>query len=463
MAKEYAIVGAGMAGLAAAEVIHALDSTATITLYEALSVVGGRASTQDFGGDVMDWGCEALEAGDNAPTVVLKASGTPLKKYTVNDDAPLDSSFEPTDCNKKLYYSFFNGKATDISKAVWFADSPNIDQFQDNIDAVENDPTGNAADSALHGVVIDLTDADTTAERMKILGNQILFGEGAPPGYASLRDANRADQLQAQFGQSPGTVYFKEGLGDTVVKWATDNVLSDVTLVTGATVSKVQNVMVDADDEKVPKVELTFTKNSNQAKKNFDAVLVTVPSNAVTATLVPELSTPALKAFRSCPLGIYYKVLITGIKGTVAVPPANRRVFATIKTLGDPVHIGQSPNGKFCYMHAAGVTGLNFSQDPKNAEKYIRKALRALNPGALDFSAASYVHCPWFTAPGFGGSYSYCKTGKDTARLVLASLKVGHIYFAGEACSPIWYGQLAGAMESGQRMARQLVTDMDDD
>jgi monoamine oxidase len=55
------------------------------------------------------------------------------------------------------------------------------------------------------------------------------------------------------------------------------------------------------------------------------------------------------------------------------------------------------------------------------------------------------------------GAYSYVRVGGEGAREALAAPEGGRLYFAGEATDPGQAGTVAGALQSGQRAARELL------
>jgi monoamine oxidase len=70
---------------------------------------------------------------------------------------------------------------------------------------------------------------------------------------------------------------------------------------------------------------------------------------------------------------------------------------------------------------------------------------------------AAYAH-DWQQDPYARGAYTYVKTGGDHAREALASAVASTLYFAGEATDVAGEaGTVAGALQSGQRAARELL------
>ena len=92
-------------------------------------------------------------------------------------------------------------------------------------------------------------------------------------------------------------------------------------------------------------------------------------------------------------------------------------------------------------------------------EKLIAEALRALRSifGRVPVPRAALVH-DWRRDPFARGAYSYVRVGGEGARENLAAPIGDTLFFAGEATDTEESGTVAGALRSGERAARQLVT-----
>lgn len=470
MPNSYAIIGGGMAGLAAAETLISKDPEATITIYEALNRLGGRAYTETIAGVPMDWGCEALEAGERAPTEVLKEYGRVLETVYPDNDEALGPKFAPTDNETQLFFDTTDSGNTDVSFAVQFADPPELQQMNANIDAVRNNVFWPPPDSLMFNVDLHFPREDFYLQRMKVLSQYQCFSEGAVPGRASLRDLIRSENLQRENDHEESVVYFAEGLGATVMNWADKTVLgnSNVVQKLNTPVKKVENTPAPSGGPPDPgtKRQVAITTNDDETDI-YDAVLVTASTNVIASSVLdlPDLPPEDLQAFKDCPLGTYYKIAVENV-ADIRLPAPNRRIFATYKRYGDLLHIAQSADGNLVLAHASNYLGAQFADGSMDPRIWFKNTLQGLHNGELDFSTAVFHTAPWYVRPEdggtFGGAYSYCKTGRSDARERLASLNVGQIFFAGEACSPMWYGQLAGAMESGQRMANRMYDSLTD-
>ena len=444
-----AIVGAGMAGLAAAEI---LVQDNQVTLYEASDRVGGRAWTEDIGGEPIDWGCEALEAGDLAPTAKLEEYGTKA-------DAP-------EDCDP--YIRAINDHGAGIVNDVFGAGA--ADQMDENVSVAQQhyglfetmrEQSGPGAAAQFYDEFVaasdDITaevDLDPGAARIDALLSEYgSFSESSALGESSAFDRGRAEFLQAKKHHESGATYFEEGLGAVVYAWADDKILrkAKMTLCLSTPIESIRNV--DDGVEVTPK---------NRSPVAFDAVIVTVPTRVIAdeEIEIEDLSPEQLQAFRDCPLGHYHKIAVTGM-GNLTCPAPNKRVYMCDEELNYAFYISASPQGHYYMAHIAGAQAEICNADHGGTEKAFLAMLLALNPDAKKPDNPVFYHSNWHEDPCVGGAYSYSKAGKGLARQILHQLTVGRIYFAGEACSLMWYGSLAGAMETGQETAMRLVQDLE--
>jgi monoamine oxidase len=77
----------------------------------------------------------------------------------------------------------------------------------------------------------------------------------------------------------------------------------------------------------------------------------------------------------------------------------------------------------------------------------------------IDRSPVTAVHIgDWTSDPWVRGGYAFLDPGFDPAWRALLSRRAGRIVFAGEHTSERWQGYMNGAVESGQRAARELLS-----
>ena len=71
--------------------------------------------------------------------------------------------------------------------------------------------------------------------------------------------------------------------------------------------------------------------------------------------------------------------------------------------------------------------------------------------------AEEVLRTTWEDDPWARGGYAFFDPGFDPAWRSLLSKRAGRIVFAGEHTSDDWQGYMNGAVESGQRAARELL------
>ena len=75
----------------------------------------------------------------------------------------------------------------------------------------------------------------------------------------------------------------------------------------------------------------------------------------------------------------------------------------------------------------------------------------------FDPSTASPIKTFWIGDPYTRGAYAYYKTGQYTAFCGVERIAEGDVHFCGEQTSLMWQGYINGAVESGERVAREIL------
>lgn len=462
MAK-VAVIGAGMAGLAAAsELLHSLKN-AQITLLEASDRVGGRAYTTRIGNEPIDWGCEALEGdADSETSKLFKSFAHPIDGPAENDPliVKLDDDLADDALNDQVLM-------TSTVSADMEANAVAAGELYEREKAKKKPgqwvhPEGEA-DSLLRGVNLG-HGSDRIAALLSQYGGS--FAESSLLGQSSAWDRGRAMSLQGELGGGGGGggggddsgAYFAKGLGATVGEWAAAHVLNRAGLTNrlGWPVGIVRNV--EASGER----RVDVVNANGAATLSFDAAIITVPTTVIASgALVVEGMTKAQKgAFADCPLGHYHKIAVTGAPPITGLA-RNTRIYVCDSKLEYTFFITASPKNGYYMAHVAGEAGKRCNDDPRWAEQTFLTFLDYLHGAKVPRAALKFHHSDWHSNPCFGGAYSYSKVGKGHARETLSDLTIGAIYFAGEACSLKWYGSLEGAMATGTRAAKRVVELLD--
>lgn len=472
------IVGAGMAGLSAAKILAAAEHE--VRIYEALPRLGGRAfSTKvDVGGGKtapFDWGAEAIEATADAEI------------WQIDDPQKIDKTRTETDPDANSEYGAVNDDVTIIPFAPGHPErnlpvkengtvstSANTRDVEKHFNATHNDDYFHQVDLRLG----QRGDQDIAQRLSNFLFWPVISdaAEVNPP-LGSIHNQVRSG-MENQ-GYSRAEYDIKQDLGDKVQAWAKANNL-DTLCTLNQSVLSVENDKSGPNVGKVV-VRVCDLKEQKSREENFDAVLITAPTDRVRGgsessntdlsyIYLPELSELEVAPFRANPLACYFKLAISGLASIkdssknpkLVRPHVNETEFVTFETGYSAITLGRSSDGEIVYLHAAGDTGRVMSDNPQLAANALVHAIRTLNPQITDEEIAG-CHIwayDWNKVPSIGGSYSANIPGLWMSRDMLKTFKKGKIYYAGEACSTRWFGQLAGAMESGEATAHRMNADL---
>jgi monoamine oxidase len=127
--------------------------------------------------------------------------------------------------------------------------------------------------------------------------------------------------------------------------------------------------------------------------------------------------------------------------------------------------IGQRGHAGMLVCFPGGAQGTRFTGAVHGAapEPTAQRYLRALDPalpGALRaFNGLAYQDF-WIADPLSRGAYSYYKVGQYTTLCGEERIAQGNVHFCGEQTSVMWQGYINGAVESGERAAREIRQDL---
>ena len=199
---------------------------------------------------------------------------------------------------------------------------------------------------------------------------------------------------------------------------------------------------------------------TSQGTITADKAIITVPTNLIAQGAIRF--SPALPekvdAAANLPLGLADKVMLALDEPELLPIDGNLRA-ATMRTEMGTYHL--RPFGQPCIE---GFFGGRFAQALEDAGD------GAIAAHAID-EIASYVggdirrklrplkESRWAHDPFARGSYSHALPGHAGKRAVLAAPVDGRLFFAGEATSPNFFSTAHGAHDSGERAAREVITD----
>jgi monoamine oxidase len=440
--RQILVIGAGMAGLVAARLLH--DSGLKVTVIEARDRVGGRTWTADFGGIPIDLGASWIhDADDNPLTEWCSELGTPLA-YTPSSHVRIYDHFAENEAVRWVDYQTavrraWRGIAAASLAVGSAAAAQEISAWQDATPAL-------SLAQAL-APVLARADALPHFDR-RLLGYIISTAEGVE-GAPFERIA-----LQNWFPREAGAVNaMPVGGYVSLIEDAARGL--DIRL----------NTHVAAIRHDANGISVTTQDGSFEG----DAVIVTTPLSILQQDVLRF--EPALPdAWRQAVARIGYgrgatlnKIFLRFAEPfwpatedrIIALPPSleERGLFITWMNLteltGEPVLLSftSGANGAACDSGA-----------PDDA--LVATALGALRsifgpdvPEPVDYRITRWLSDPWAR-----GSYSYSDVmTRAEDRLRYADPIHDRLYFAGEAASPRYYGTVHAALLSGQHAAFQLL------
>lgn len=404
---DIAIVGAGAAGLAAAEAVAA--SGLTGVLLEARDRLGGRAHTIHTSVGPIDLGCEWLHSADVNPLVArVGALGLTLDKtpppWANIADSPIFSREE-----RALFGEAFQALDARIEAA--------------------------AQDGGPDRPASDLLDPDS--RWTPLLNAFSAFYNGAEFDQVSLHDYAAYEDTEVDWRVA-------EGYGAAIARL-------------GGHLPTRLSCPVSMIRHDGHRVELETALGTISAR----AVIVCAPT-AILATgalrFMPALP-DKLDAASGLPLGLADKVFLR-LDEPEMFPPETQlysdpRVTATgayhLRPLHRPmieVFLGGA--------HARALEG----QGPGAAAAFAVEGLVSIYGADIRSKAHVIAETHWAADPFAGGSYSHALPGHAGARAVLAAPVDQRLFFAGEACSPNFFSTAHGAWLTGQAAARAAIASL---
>jgi monoamine oxidase len=94
---------------------------------------------------------------------------------------------------------------------------------------------------------------------------------------------------------------------------------------------------------------------------------------------------------------------------------------------------------------------------PSSDVDWFLGAIEPVYPGTIASYSGHAYEDHWTLDPRVKGAYSYNRVGQASSYGKLAAAAEGRIHFAGEHTSTEHQGFLEGAVESGERAARELL------
>lgn len=400
---EVIVIGAGMAGLAAARIVQ--ESGRSVAVLEARDRVGGRAHTETTTfGFPHDHGAAWFEAVERNPLV-------PLARQM---------GFELTRDPETLSVEI-GGREADVAR---------FERIQ--------------------------RDAERRIDRLATTRGDVAISEALRPGdqlerlaYAQIGPLDAGVQLHEMSAldynrQADGGLLLPaDGMGAFVAAY-------------GATVPVRTGVRVQRIDWSGQGVVVETSAGTLRAP----VAIVTVPTGVLAAGAIaftPKLPVEKQEAIAGLPMGSYNRIALGFSRRVI-----ERKPFTTLNALtrvGDAIYGLLRPwRREFAIVCVGGDHGRALEAEGERAMIAFATDALAEIYGADLRRAVDRSHATrWGADPWSRGAYSAARPGHADKRATLAGPLNGRLFFAGEATDPKWAARVTGAWTSGQRAGREAV------
>jgi len=408
-APRVAIVGAGMAGLAAAHTLRWRGIP--FVLLEARDRIGGRAYT--------DW----------------KSLNVPFDQGSAFLHAPSSNPLTP--------------KVTELGYTILRQSGPPEVYIGNSDQGVKGNRALQAAyDELAHAISVAGGHGDDVAAADLLNSSSVwdrLAAWAVGPAEAGIELAQLSTldwytHIGAGLGRD-GLV--REGLGSVVAAF-------------GAGLPVSLSTRVKSIDWSGPGVRLETQSGTVAA----DCCLVTVPVGVLRdgrITFTPALPATKQAAIAGITMGVVDKIALAFRHGSL--PPVRNEWFYQVRKDGTIADVLVRPFG---YDMTVQFTGGNLAREMEllNDADQIAIALAAVsdiygNAATTGFSGGAVTR--WARDPFSLGSHSAALPGQTHQRAELAKPVADRLYFAGEACAAAWASTLPGAFVSGRAAARVIA------
>jgi monoamine oxidase len=392
------VVGAGFAGLAAADELRA--GGVEVTVLEARDRVGGRVWSVTFAGSVVERGAEFILPGNTAVESLAARFGRPLvrKGTPYGRRAPRGEEAVPPAELEAVFDRIASAQAAPATETV-----------ADAIEGLELEPPMAALIKARIEVSMGYSADDLRSE---------VLGEGA----ATFGDfesytvkGGNAELARALAGELGGTVHLSSPVRR--VRWGDRGV----------------------------------TVGTDAGQLEADAAVIAVPTAPLSEiSFEPPLRGRTAEALASVRYGQNAKLFVAlrAPSEPSAIMSVRRRFwsYTQLDSSGEPA--------PFVTAYAGTIGAVEALVDTHGARGWIEE-LAALRP-ELELNPEGALLSTWHDDPWVRGSYS-ARSLSSPLRDTELSEPIGPLYFAGEHTAGDWHGLMEGALRSGKRAARQLL------
>ncbi len=188
------------------------------------------------------------------------------------------------------------------------------------------------------------------------------------------------------------------------------------------------------------------------------AVIVTVPTSLLSrgdVRFLPDLPFGFQEAFAAVPLGSPNKVFFRMAPGTMPVE-GTTNFIGTADDKRTASYEVRSAGQDVLMAFFGGYLSLELEQRGQ-LESFAREELSRIFGASFNSQLLAAVSTGWSADPWSRGSYSAALPGYAHMRERMREPLDEKIFFAGEACSPDYFGTLIGASQTGVAAAKQVA------
>jgi len=439
MTKKIAIIGAGAPSIAAINAIFEQDhdDDCAVDVFDGRCDWGGRVKSLAVGDELIDFGAEAIE-NENSPWKALLQSATPNLEWSNLMSDAIDG----------LYWANGNTQTPEnaTQAEISFAEIPT------DINTIIN--------SRIYSALVDIpaatpqmfaTSADLITGYMNYTSS-----ESIEPWVYAADDARRFDSESSETYPVLSTTGKRLTLGASFIQLGRKLEIDNSDALTTYWNRRIASVEVSHDSS-----DMGFSLVDDNSLKNngYAAVIITAPVPLLEDIQLPYTAGPIVEeTIDGIELGHYLKIAWQwedAINYLSEDNPNGIRVW-----LVDPDgqylwHLQAFPESGVLVANTTGAYAEQCSRDLDMSVKMLESQLQLVfgGLGAPD----SHRTYSWTRDPLATGCYSYCRAGHAENRQQFSKLYFPGIYFAGEASSLPFYGQLDGAYQSGVEAATNAL------